>query len=46
MDITTVLMLAAATLVGAAGLWLTAMAMEGSAPATVRVEAERDDRAG
>ena len=42
MDISTVLMLAAAAVAGAAGLWLTAMAMQGSAPA--RVEAKRDQR--
>ena len=43
MDITTLLMLAASTVVGAIGVWLTTMALEGSAPARVRIDADLDD---
>jgi hypothetical protein len=41
MDITTLLLLAASAVVGAVGIWLTTMALEGAAPA--RVRARRDD---
>ena len=43
MDITTLLLLAASAIVGAAGIWLTTMAMEGSAPARARAEHDDDD---